>query len=125
MRLYMHKVDPHILSLLEDIYSSAVRIVDRLQNETLECFISQENMDAQDIVARRMTIMGEAASRLLKKYPEFYEQHPELALHQARRMRNALVHDYNRIDWRLVWKTIHTELPQLINAIGPFLSKKE
>jgi len=120
----MREIDPHILSLLEDIYISAERIVDRLQNETLESFTSQANMDAQDIVARRMTIMGEAATRLLKKYPEFYEQHPELALHQARRMRNALVHDYNRIDWNLVWKTIQTELPQLIDAIGPFLSKK-
>ena len=124
MRLRMREIDPHILSLLEDIYISAERIVDRLQNETLESFTSQANMDAQDIVARRMTIMGEAATRLLKKYPEFYEQHPELALHQARRMRNALVHDYNRIDWNLVWKTIQTELPQLIDAIGPFLSKK-
>ena len=121
----MNKIDPHILSLLEDIYTSAERIADRLQNETQGSFTTQVNMDAQDIVARRMTIMGEAATRLLKKYPEFYEQHPELALHQARRMRNALVHDYNRIDWNLVWKTIHTELPQLIAAIGPFLSKKE
>jgi uncharacterized protein with HEPN domain len=120
----MSKIDPHILGLLEDIYTSAKRIADCLQNETLESFTSQTSLDVQDIVARRMTIMGEAASRLLKKFPEFYEQHPELALHQARRMRNALVHDYDRIDWGLVWKTIHTELPQLIDAIGPFLSKK-
>ena len=120
----MSKIDPHILSLLEDIYTSAERIMDRVQEETQESFTSKAGMDAQDIVARRMTIVGEAATRLLKKYPEFYEQHPELALHQARRMRNALVHDYNRIDWRLVWKTVHTELPQLIDAIGPFLSKE-
>jgi len=120
----MRKIDPLILSLLEDMYTSAERIADRLQNETLESFINQANMDAQDIVARRMTIIGEAATRLLKKFPEFYEQHPDLALHQARRMRNALVHDYNRIDWTLVWKTIHAELPQLIDAVGPFVSKK-
>ena len=120
----MSKIDPYILSLLEDIYTSAERIADRLQNETLECFTSQTSTDMQDMVARRMTIMGEAASRLLKKYPEFSEQHPDIALHQARRMRNALVHDYNRVDWNLVWKTIHTELPQLMDAIGPFLSKK-
>ena len=124
MRLRMRKIDPLILSLLEDMYTSAERIADRLQNETLESFINQANMDAQDIVARRMTIIGEAATRLLKKFPEFYEQHPDLALHQARRMRNALVHDYNRIDWTLVWKTIHAELPQLIDAVGPFVSKK-
>jgi uncharacterized protein with HEPN domain len=124
MLLHMSKIDPYILSLLEDIYTSAERIADRLQNETLECFTSQASTDMQDMVARRMTIMGEAASRLLKKYPEFSEQHPDIALHQARRMRNALVHDYNRVDWNLVWKTIHTELPQLMDAIGPFLSKK-
>jgi len=121
----MRKIDPQILGLLEDILTSAERIVGRLQNETVESFTSQTNLDAQDIVARRMTIMGEAASRLLKKYPEFSEQHPELPLHHARRMRNALVHDYNRIDWGLVWKTIHTELPQLIEAIGPYVCAVE
>ena len=120
----MHNVDPQIISLLEDIYMSAKRIVDHMQNETLEGFTSQGGMDAQDIVARRMTIIGEASARLLQKHPDFCEQHPELPLQQARRMRNALVHDYNRIDWHLVWRTVHKELPQLINAVESFLSEK-
>jgi uncharacterized protein with HEPN domain len=120
----MHNVDPQIISLLEDIYSSAKRIVEHLQNDTLEGFTSQEGIDAQDIVARRMTIIGEASTRLLQKHSDFCDQHPELPLHQARRMRNALVHDYNRIDWHLVWRTVHKELPQLIDSIEPFLSEK-
>ena len=116
--------DARINQLLEDIYISAVRIMDRVQEETQDSFTSKIGIDTQDIVARRLTIIGEASSLLLKKYPEFGEQNPRIPLQQARAMRNALVHDYNRIDWYLVWDTIQTQLPKLIDAIEPLLSKK-
>jgi len=120
----MSEPDPRIMMLLEDIHTSAWRIVNCLRNETLENFIGQKGIDAQDIVARRLTIIGEAAAALLRKYPEFCDQHPEIPLRQARGMRNALVHDYNRIAWQLVWKTANDELPELIDAITPLLYEK-
>ena len=120
----MNELDPCIKVLLEDIYTSAERIVEHVQNKTLEDFTSKTGIDAQDIVARRLTIIGEASAALLRKYLEFCEQHPEIPLEKARAMRNALVHDYNRINWQLVWKTARVELPKLMDAIEPFLSEK-
>lgn len=120
----MSEFDPHVLKLLEDIYTSAKRIVDRLQNESREEFLSAGGMDLQDIVARRLTIIGEASAALFRKYPEFCEQHQSIPLRQARGMRNFLVHDYDGIQWEIVWETAQKELPRLIESIEPFLARK-
>jgi len=121
----MSELDPRITILLGDIYTSAERIVERLQNKTLEGFVGDEGIDLQDIVTRRLTVIGEASAALLRKYPEFCEQYPEIPLRKARGMRNTLVHDYNRIDWPLVWKVAREHLPKLIDAIKPFLPEKQ
>lgn len=120
----MSEFNPHIQKLLEDIYTSAKRIVDRLQNESREGFLSAGGMDLQDIVARRLTIIGEASAALFRKYPEFCEAHKTIPLRQARGMRNFLVHDYDGVDWETVWVAVQNELPLLIEAIEPFLDKK-
>jgi uncharacterized protein with HEPN domain len=117
-------LDPQIQKLLEDIYVSAKRITDCLRNETRDGFLGPGGMDRQDIAARRLTIIGEAATALLRKYPEFCEKNPAIPLRQARGMRNVLVHNYDGIKWELVWDTAKKELPKLIEAIAPFLPIK-
>ncbi len=117
----MSALDPHVQKLLEDIYTSANRILDRLCNETRESFLGPAGTDVQDIVARRLTIIGEAAAALLKKHPTFCEQNQGIPLRQARGMRNFLVHDYDDVHWELVWDTAQKELPKLIRSITPFL----
>lgn len=120
----MSGLDPHVQKLLDDIHTSAKRIIDRLQDETPEGFLSAGGMDLQDIVARRLTIIGEASAALLRKYPEFCENHKTIPLRQARGMRNFLVHDYDGIQWELVWDTAQKELPKLIESIEPLLAHK-
>ena len=120
----MSEPDPRAVKLLDDIYTSAKRIVNHLQDETLEGFLGETGLNAQDITARRLTIIGEAAATLLKKHPEFCARHPEIPLRPARGMRNILVHEYDGVDWEAVWDTVRNKLPCLIDAIAPFLSKK-
>lgn len=120
----MSSIDPRVEKLLDDIYTSAKRITDRLQGETREGFLSVQGMDVQDIVARRLTIIGEAAAAILRKHADFSEQNPTIPLRYAKGMRNALVHDYDGIKWELVWDTVQEGLPQLIESIEPFLAKK-
>jgi len=120
----MSEIDPRAIKLLDDMYTSAKRIVNHLQDETPESFLGKTGLNAQDIAARRLTIVGEAAATLLKKHPEFCEQHPEIPLRLARGMRNILVHEYDGVDWEAVWDTVRNKLPHLIDAIEPFLPKK-
>ncbi len=110
----------HIIKLLFDIHTSAERILAMLETESRESFMNLSSMTIQDAVARRFPIIGEAAAALLKKYPDFCEKHGEIPLRQARGLRNILVHDYDGLDWELVWGTAK-ELPKLIDLIAPFL----
>ena len=111
-----------IQKLLSDIHTSSERILIVLKDVTKDGFCSDSGINVQDIVARRLTIVGEASAALLKKYPDFCDKHKEIPLRQARGMRNVLVHEYDNIDWLAVWNDCHRELPRLIEVIEPFLS---
>jgi uncharacterized protein with HEPN domain len=43
--------------------------------------------------------------------------HPELPLAIAYQMRNALAHGYFKVDFEIVWRTIHTTLPGLHSQV--------
>ncbi len=110
-----------IQQLLTDIDVSARRIIDRLRGVARDEFIDPRSLDLQDIVSRRLGIIGEAAATLLRKHPGFCRAHPEIPLPQARGMRNVLVHDYGSIDWAVVWDTVESALPELIEKVTPVL----
>jgi uncharacterized protein with HEPN domain len=75
-----------------------------------------------DAVIRNFEIIGEASNNIEKRFPEFVASHPELPLSSAYQMRNALAHGYFKVDFEIIWKTIHRELPrmhaQIQNAKG-------
>ena len=62
---------------------------------------------------RNFEILGEASNNIEKRFPEFVAAHPELPLTSAYQMRNALAHGYFKVDFEILWKTIHRELPGL------------
>ena len=67
----------------------------------------------QDAVVRNFEIIGEASNNIEKGYPEFAKAHPELPFSSAYQMRNAVAHGYFRVDYEIIWKTIHRDLPDL------------
>lgn len=94
----------HILQAIERIcrYTDQLDEVAFLQNELV-----------QDAVIRNLEIVGEASNNIQKHYPEFAVQHPELPLAFAYQMRNAVAHGYFKVDYEIVWTTIHADLPTL------------
>ena len=54
-------------------------------------------------VVKNIEIIGEAAYHLTKV---FCKEHPETPWKDVVLMRNVLVHDYYRIDYKEVWKVI-------------------
>ncbi len=117
----MKPLDPKIVKLLRDIVASSRRIIAVVSEETRESFIDPANLDSQDIVARRLTIIGEAAAALMQKHTAFYSEHTEIPLRQARGMRNFIVHNYDGVDWETVWDTTQL-LPALVESIEPLLT---
>ena len=76
-------IDPRILERLNDIYASAGLILERLQDQTQESFVSGANSQVQDAIAYRFAIIGEASFVLLKKYPDFCAQHSDIPLRDS------------------------------------------
>ena len=71
------------------------------------------NKLVQDAVIRNFEIIGEASNNIEKQFPEFVAAHPELPLAPAYQMRNAVAHGYFKVDFEIIWKTIHRDLPGL------------
>ena len=71
----------------------------------------------QDAVVRNFEIIGEASHNIEAKFPEFAASHPELPLSSAYQLRNAISHGYFKVDFTIVWKTIHSDLPDLFKRV--------
>lgn len=122
----MSKTDPGIFKLLDDMRISMERILATLEEQTRESFLDSEaSWAAQDIIARRLSIIGEAAASLFRKYPVFCEKHPEIPFRMIIGMRNILVHDYGAIDWMLVWDTVQQDIPQLFTNVSSLINTLE
>ncbi len=67
----------------------------------------------QDAVIRNIEILGEAASNIKKRFPEFTTSHAEVPWEAIYYMRNRIIHGYVSIDFALVWSVIHKDLPLL------------
>jgi uncharacterized protein with HEPN domain len=118
-------IEARILSLLQDISFSCRRIEDVLKSETQQSFTDMGNLNIQDIVARRLTVIGEAASILAKKFPEFCEKHKDIPVNEAKRLRNFIVHEYAGIDWVSIWNTTQISLPTLMRAVEFHLHEQD
>jgi uncharacterized protein with HEPN domain len=81
-----------------------------------------EDRKTQDAVIRTLEVVGEASNNIRKHYPEFVRQHPEVPFGFAYGMRNALAHGYFKVDFELVWKTIHNDLPGLYENVSRLLN---
>lgn len=65
--------------------------------------------------------VGEAAARILRLFPDFAADHPELELNEARAMRNQLTHGYDGVDFELVWVTANRSVPPMVDAARAYL----
>ena len=122
----MSIMDSGIFKLLDDIRISSERILAILESQTKESFLDADaSWTAQDIIARRLSIIGEAAASLSRKYPDFCEKHPEIPFRMIIGMRNILIHDYGAIDWMLVWDTIQQDIPPLLTHVSSLINALE
>ncbi len=100
--------------------------------ERIHCYIEDideikflQDEKTQDAVIRNFEIIGEASNNIKRYHVEFFQQHPEVPFNFAYEMRNALAHGYFKVDFELVWKTIHTDLPELHQLISQLLTQYE
>jgi uncharacterized protein with HEPN domain len=87
---------------------------------------SRESLDIDDLLAfglvRAIEIIGEAASRVT---PETRQTSPQIPWKDIVGMRNKVIHNYNDVDYNLVWDTVTLDLPPLIVELEKILSSKK
>ena len=104
------KRDPHrLIDYLKHILEAIQRIEEYVADLDEATFL--QNKLVQDAVIRNFEVIGEASHNIEKRFPEFVADHPELPLATAYQMRNAIAHGYFEVDFEILWKTIHINLP--------------
>jgi len=79
-----------------------------------------QSVEKQDLVTRRLEIIGEATHNLPE---EFRDGHPEIAWNKAMATRNILIHHYFGIELDIIWDTVTKSLPIFKKQIQELLKK--
>lgn len=102
---------------LKHIIESIDLIERRMKDVDREEFL--EDVDIQDMIVRRLEMIGESVRNLSK---EFRESHPKANWQGPADMRSALIHGYLEVDYKVVWDTVNNDLPrfkqQIIQLLG-------
>lgn len=70
-------------------------------------------------LVRLVEVIGEAASKVPA---DFREKHPDVPWREAVAMRNLLVHGYDIIEHQILWETITSDLPPLVEQLRKTLA---
>lgn len=107
-----------------DYLGHIVEAIDRIhryvEDMTELTFLDDEK--TQDAVIRNFEILGEAAHNVEICHAKFATDHPEVPWALMYTMRNRVAHGYFKVDFELVWKTIHADLPELRSQVSALLS---
>jgi uncharacterized protein with HEPN domain len=100
------------LAHIEQAASDALSFVEGLsETEFLASKVTQQ------AVVMSLVIVGEAATKIMDRHPEFIALHANVPWRSMRGMRNRIAHGYFEIDQRIVWETVVSSLPDLLQRI--------
>jgi uncharacterized protein with HEPN domain len=106
--------------LLYDIHQSVEKIVEFSRGISLEQLMADER--TKDAILRNLQVIGEASKNL----PEsLIARHPEVDWSGLAGVRDIVTHRYFRLDWHLLWTSIHEELPVLEKQIRKLMEDKQ
>ena len=105
---------------LEDIVQWAARLERHLAGRTLDDFLADPLL--QDAVVRCITVIGEAAARVVKLDPSIAGDFPEWPADKAYAARNLLIHGYDIVEPAIVWRTAIESVPDFARQASAILS---
>jgi uncharacterized protein with HEPN domain len=111
---------PADLATILDIVLACRRIGRFLQGADEASFLADD--EKHWAVASQLILIGEAVKRLSQEYRTSVSEIPWA---QYAGMRNRLAHQYDAINWSLVWVTASTEVPDLLKTLEPQLPQDD
>lgn len=80
------------------------------------------NEEKRWAVVSQLLVIGEGVRRLSSR---FRAQHAQVPWQQIAGMRNRLIHEYDKINWSLVWRTATQDVPPLLEVLEPYATAPE
>lgn len=71
----------------------------------------------QQAVILNVVVIGEAVSKLFQHFSTFLDQYPHVPWRSMKGMRNRIAHGYFDINLDVVWETVQTDLPELLEHL--------
>ncbi len=112
----MQRDKGHLLDILEAAEIALTYVRGMSRDDFLD------DLQCQDAVIRRLEIIGEASRRTSGKTQNKFS---DLPWSDMIGMRNMMIHEYDGVDLYIVWETVNTDLPPLIEVIEGILQTLE
>ncbi len=105
---------------VKDILEAIQKIQDYTKGASLESL--QADAKTVDAVVRNLTIIGEATRNIPVEIQTRYSAIP---WDDMRDMRNVVVHEYFRVSYAILWRTIRNNLPPVADQLTAVLRDTE
>ena len=105
---------------VQDMLAEITAVEETVAGLRVETF--GQNQQALRAVLYSLAIIGEAVASAID---DLEAADPETPWHQIRGMRNAVIHQYFRVDVETVWQTAQLDLPMLKTALQRLLDDIE
>lgn len=104
---------------LLDIYQAGHKVISYAEGTNLEALaVDEMRLSA---ILYEIVVIGEATTRLSS---ELRVEHPEIPWKSMAGMRNILVHQYDEVDFNLLWDAIEITIPEVLGKIEPLLPQE-
>jgi uncharacterized protein with HEPN domain len=109
--------DERTPATLLDMLRAAQLVVEWVQGRTHEDLV--RDVFLRSAVERQVQIIGEAARRL---DVAFLDAYPNIPWDKIIKSRHILVHDYDDLDYEVIWRIVTVHLPELIPQLDAILA---
>ncbi|MFM9841319.1 MAG: DUF86 domain-containing protein [Cyclobacteriaceae bacterium] len=107
-----------------ELFKTILKCIDEIYDFTkgMDFETFADDTKTKYAVLRALEIIGEAANRIPKEVRLRYE---EVEWGKIIRSRNLIIHEYEIIDYSVVWKIVTVHLEPLKNSLNKILSEIE
>jgi uncharacterized protein with HEPN domain len=115
--MHLEERDP---AYLWDMLEAARAIADFTHDLTLDDFLAagRDKEITRLAVERKLEILGEAACRVSSR---FREEHPEILWQQIVGLRNVISHEYDKVNYTLIYRIARDQILALIALLEPLI----
>ena len=105
---------------LRDIVQAGEAIREFLTGVDFEAFAASDSLTSQ--VYWKLAVIGEAANRAIRRWPDLERDLPELVNLAA--VRNRVIHGYDSIANTIVWTIVQERMPMVLQHIREYLGEE-